>query len=53
MTQQQAQPPTPAPFEPRTSQILAEPATVAACRADYEQAEARRAMDQQDGQETR
>jgi hypothetical protein len=40
--------PTPAPLAPRPNQILATPATVEQCQADYQAAEdVRRVMDQQ------
>ncbi|MFF7130011.1 hypothetical protein [Streptomyces sp. NPDC008240] len=37
-TQAQPEEPTPASLAPQANQILAEPATVAACTRDYEQA---------------
>lgn len=49
-TSTQPQQPTPEAFAPRTNQVLTEPATVAACQADYDDADdIRRRMDRQDG----
>lgn len=51
MTQQT--PPTPAPLAPQPNRIIAEPATVQACAADYQAAaDVRARLDQQDARRT-